>query len=112
MRLLNQTPQRRRAAQPAHAANRELTHRVSNLEAPCAWSKPATATPAAAGSRSSISADAVIWTEPSLAETPPNNRAPSPVPLIPTHATPGASHPPAIEPGRQRLAADPRTRSQ
>src|SRR5436853_542593 len=58
--LLHQPPERRSAAQPTHAADRKVTHRPSNLDAPCAWSKPAAATPAAAGSRSSMSADAVI----------------------------------------------------
>src|SRR5439155_10371959 len=49
MRLLHQAAQRLRAAQSAHAADRELAHRPSNLDAPWARSKSATATPAAAG---------------------------------------------------------------
>ena len=60
VRLLHQPAQRRGATQAAHPADRELAHRASNLDAPCALSKPATATPAAAGSPSSMSADAVI----------------------------------------------------
>src|SRR5438034_746652 len=90
VRLLNQPAECRSAAQPAHAPDRELAHRPSNLDAPCAWSKPATATPAAAGSLSSMSADAVIWTEPSRAVTLPNNRAPSPESRAPTYAATGA----------------------
>src|SRR5712691_2831704 len=74
MRLLHQPAQRRGAAQPAHAADREVTHRPSNLDAPCASSKCATAAPAAAGSPSSSSADAVSWTAPSSAVTRPNSR--------------------------------------
>src|SRR5438876_383632 len=88
--LLHQPAERRRAAQAAHAADRKVTHRPSNLDAPCAWSKPATATPAAAGSASSMSADAVIWIEPSCAVTRPYNRAPGPGPRTPTYAATGA----------------------
>src|SRR5437899_1100737 len=68
--LLYQPPQRSGSAQPAHAADRKVTHRPSNLDAPCAWSKPATATPAATGSRSSMSADAVSCTAPSRPSRP------------------------------------------
>src|SRR6266480_535666 len=60
VRLLHEAAQRGRAAQPTHAADRELAHRPSNLDAPWARSKPATRRPAAAGSRSSIPAEAVI----------------------------------------------------
>src|SRR5438034_591812 len=90
MRLLDQPAECRGAAQPAHAPDRELAHRPSNLDAPCAWSKPATAAPAATGSFSTMSADAVIWTEPSRAVTLPNNRAPSPESRAPTYAATGA----------------------
>src|SRR5437588_90340 len=86
VRFLHQPAQRGGATQPTHPANRERAHRASNLDAPCAASKPATATPAAAGSRASISADAVICTEPSGAVTLPNNRVPSPESRVPTYA--------------------------
>src|SRR5207302_2472696 len=103
--LLHQPAERRRAAQPAHAANRKLTHRPSNLDAPCAWSKPATATPAAPGSWSSISADAVSCTAPSLAVTRPYNRDPGPGARAPTYAATGAWQPPPSAASRLRSAA-------
>src|SRR3989442_590346 len=78
VRLLYQATQCRSAAQPAQAADRELAHRPSNLDAPWARSKSATCAPAAPGSRSSISAEAVICTEPSCAVTRPYNLLPSP----------------------------------
>src|SRR2546430_1895735 len=95
VRLLHEAAQRRGAAQPAHPADRELggaggAHRPSNFDAPCARSKPATAAPAPAGSRSSISADAVICTVPSCAVTRPNNLLPAPCSLLPQYAATGA----------------------
>src|ERR1051325_3803367 len=90
VRLLHQPAQRGGTTQPAHAADRERAHRASNLDAPCAASKPATATPAAPGSSPSTVADAVICTEPSRAVTRPNNRTPSPESRAPTHAATGA----------------------
>jgi len=57
--LLHQAAQCGGAAQPAHAADRELAHRASKLAAPCACSKRATFNPAAAGSAGSIALDAV-----------------------------------------------------
>src|SRR3989442_1010797 len=82
VRLLHQPAERGRAPQPAHPADRELSHRASNSSAPCARSKSATATPAAAGSVGSTSADAVIWTTPSRAVTRPYSLSfpPSPFP--------------------------------
>ncbi len=88
--LLYQATQCRGAAQAAQAADRELAHRPSNLDAPWARSKSATRAPAAPGSRSSISADAVICTDPSWAVTRPNRRIPLPASRIPTHAATGA----------------------
>src|SRR2546430_10578384 len=90
VRFLHQAAQRGGATQPAHPANWERAHRASNLDAPCAASKPATATPAAAGSAPSMSADAVIWTDPARAVSLPNNRAPSPESRFPTYAATGA----------------------
>src|SRR2546428_768329 len=84
VRLLHQPAQRGRAPQPAHAADRELSHRASNSSAPCARSKSATVTPAAAGSPGSMSADAVIWTAPSRAVTRPYSLPfPPPPPPLP-----------------------------
>src|SRR3989454_4252813 len=107
VRLLHQPAQRGRAPQPAHAADRELSHRASNSSAPCARSKSATVTPAAAGSPGSMSADAVILTAPSRAVTrpyslplpPPPPPPPPPSPLPASAATaarpppPTAAHP-------------------
>src|SRR5437763_10383026 len=106
--LLHQPAERCRAAQPAHAADGKATHRPSNLDAPCAWSKPATETPAAAGSASSMSTDAVICTEPSCAVTRPNNRPPTPDPWPPTYAATGAWQPPPSAASRLRSAATAR----
>src|SRR5207245_10511972 len=89
VRLLYQATQCRSAAQPAQAADRELAHRPSNLDAPWARSKSATCAPAAPGSRSSISAEAVICTEPSCAVTRPYNLPPSPRSPLPQHAATG-----------------------
>src|SRR5205809_4070602 len=86
VRLLYQATQCRSAAQPAQAADRELAHRPSNLDAPWARSKPATATPAADGSLSSMSAEAVTRIEPSGAVTRPNRRIPRPRSRLPTPA--------------------------
>src|SRR5205823_6828638 len=108
VRLLHQPPERRSAAQPAHTADRKVTHRPSNLDAPCAWSKPATATPAAAGSRSSMSADAVSCTAPSRAVTRPYNRDPGPWARGPTYAAMGAWQPPPSDASRLRSAATAR----
>src|SRR5439155_1130843 len=106
--LLHQPPERSGAAQPAHAADRKVTHRPSNLDAPCAWSKPATATPAATGSRSSMSADAVSCTAPSRAVTRPYNRDPGPGARGPTYAATGAWQPPPSAASRPRSAATAR----
>src|SRR6266487_6370663 len=60
VRLLHQTAQGGRAAQPPHAANRKLcgggAHRASKLAAPSPSSKRATASPAASGRSPSRSA--------------------------------------------------------
>src|SRR3989449_10911004 len=86
-RLVHQPAQRGRAPQPAHAADRELSHPASNSSAPCARSKSATVTPAAAGSPGSMAADAGSWTAPSRAVTrpdsPPLPPPPPPPPLPP-----------------------------
>src|SRR3989441_255935 len=83
VRLLHQPAQRGRAPQPAHPADRELSHRASNSSAPCAPSKSATARPAAAGSAGSTSADAGIWMAAPRAVARPSNLflPPPPPPL-------------------------------
>src|SRR3989441_10385960 len=106
--LLRQPAQGGSAAQPPHAANRELrAHRASKLAAPSPSSKRATASPAASGRFGSRSADAVSCTVPSRSVTRPYKRFPFPVSPVSTHAATGAWHPPpsAASSARSALTA-------